>query len=443
MTPEEISAALEHVLGRPVADLRRLTGGASRETWSFRTGDERFVLQREPAGAGAATGQRSMETEATLLRAAAAAGVPVAEVVASGAGDTPLGTGYLVARFVEGETIARRILRDDDYAHARAALAGQCGTALAAVHAIDPADVPGLERTDEVARYREVLDGFGDPSPTFELAFRWLADNRPPEQGEAVVHGDFRLGNLIVGPAGLRAVVDWELAHLGDPMEDLGWLCVRAWRFGGPQPVAGVGPYEQLFDAYAAASGRSVNPEVARWWEVLGTLKWGIMCIVQARAHLDGWTRSVELAAIGRRVCENEHDLLLLLAPDALRAAAARPPVEETTTPGLHGRPTAAELLEAVAEWVEGDVRSATDGRVAFHSRVAANVLATVRREALLGPAMADAHARRLAVLGVADETALATGIREGRLAGADVERAVAETVLDKLAVANPSYSTK
>ena len=438
MTPEEISAALEDLLGRPVRDLERLTGGASRETWSFRAGDERLVLQRERAGA--VQSGRSMETEAALLEAAAGAGVPVAEVVASGAGETALGTGFMVARFVEGETIARRILRDDEYAGARDRLAAQCGRALAGVHAIEPAAVPGLERTDELSRYREVLDSYGDPVPAFELAFGWLEDHRPQEHGETVVHGDFRLGNLMVAPDGLRAVVDWELAHLGDPMEDLGWLCVRAWRFAGAGPVAGVGRYEELFDAYADASGRPVDAEVVRWWEVLGTLKWGIMCIMQARAHLDGWTRSVELAAIGRRVCENEHDLLLLLAPDALDAALSRPEPTVSTAPGVHGRPTAAELVEAVREWVEGDVRSATQGRVAFHSRVAANALATVQRELELAPAMSAGHAERMARLGAADEAALATGIREGRLLGAEVEEVVAETVVDKLRVANPRW---
>ena len=127
------------------------------------------------------------------------------------------------------------------------------------------------------------------------------------------MHGDFRLGNVIVGADGLAAVIDWELAHLGDPMEDLGWLCVKAWRFGGRPPVAGLGGYEELFAAYAEAGGGTVDPDVVRWWEVLGTWKWGVMCILQASAHLRGLVRSHELAAIGRRVCENEHDLFLAL----------------------------------------------------------------------------------------------------------------------------------
>ena len=144
-------------------------------------------------------------------------------------------------------------------------------------------------------------------------AFKWLDANRPEVGPPVLVHGDFRLGNVIVGDDGLRAVIDWELAHLGDPMEDLGWLCVKAWRFGSSLPVAGVGEYRQLFEAYEAAGGGAVDPDVVRWWEVLGTLKWGVMCIMQANAHVAGLTRSHELAAIGRRVCENEHDLFLAL----------------------------------------------------------------------------------------------------------------------------------
>jgi aminoglycoside phosphotransferase (APT) family kinase protein len=132
-----------------------------------------------------------------------------------------------------------------------------------------------------------------------------------------VVHGDFRNGNLIVGRDGIRAVLDWELAHLGDPMEDLGWLCVKSWRFGQPLPVGGFGAYAQLLDAYERASGRPVDRVALRWWETLGTLKWGIMCIMQAATHTSGAVRSVELAAIGRRVCEQEWDLLALVAPGA------------------------------------------------------------------------------------------------------------------------------
>ncbi len=97
-------------------------------------------------------------------------------------------------------------------------------------------------------------------------------------------------------------------------MEDLGWLCVKSWRFGSQPPVAGLGDLRRAVRRLRGRGRLPVDAAVVRWWEVLGTLKWGIMCIMQARAHLTGLSRSHELAAIGRRVCENEHDLLLLLS---------------------------------------------------------------------------------------------------------------------------------
>jgi aminoglycoside phosphotransferase (APT) family kinase protein len=313
MDPAELASRLADVVGAAeVHDLKRLSGGASRETWAFtaidRAGGARpLVLQRQRAGS-----DRDMVLEAAVVRAAGAAGVPVAEVVATSADPAVLGAPFMVVTHVPGETIARKILRDDEYASARIALTAQLGRALAALHRVPAGDLP-LASVDQIAQYRQMLDLIGEPHPAFELAFRWLDANRPAPTATVVVHGDFRLGNVIVGPEGLRAVLDWELVHLGDPMEDLGWLCVKAWRFGAREPVAGVGSYAALFGAYGDAAGLSVDAEVVRWWEVLGTLKWGIMCMMQAQAHLSGAARSHELAAIGRRVCENEHDLFLLL----------------------------------------------------------------------------------------------------------------------------------
>jgi len=309
---DQLAADLAAVLGGgAVTGVTRLSGGASRDTWAFEHDGQPLILQRERPGARRATG--GMECEARLLQAAAAAGVPVAEVVTAGGEDSPLGAPFFVTRRVEGETIARRILRDDEWAGVRPKLAAQCGEALAAIHRIPIDAVPELEQQDQITQYREVFDLFGEPHPAFELGFRWLEHNRPPTERITIVHGDFRHGNFIVGHEGLAAVLDWELAHLGDPMEDLGWLCVKAWRFGAAPPVGGLGEYDDLFTAYAAASGERVDPEVVRWWQTLGTLKWGVMCMMQASAHLNGFSRSVELAAIGRRVCENEYDLLELL----------------------------------------------------------------------------------------------------------------------------------
>jgi aminoglycoside phosphotransferase (APT) family kinase protein len=233
-----------------------------------------------------------------------------------------IGAAFMVVERLEGETIARKILRDDEFAGARPKLAAQCGEALAGIHSIPVDAVPGLEQTDQVAQYRAAHDSLGVPSPAFELGFRWLEANRPVSSATtpgvaggspSVVHGDFRLGNLIIDGNGLRAVIDWELGHLGDPMEDLGWLCTKAWRFGNKPRVGGFGDVDDLVAAYEARAGAPVDRDALRWWETLGTLKWGVMCNMQANAHLSGMVRSVELAMIGRRVAEQEHDLLLLL----------------------------------------------------------------------------------------------------------------------------------
>lgn len=286
-----------------IEGLTQLSGGASRETWSFDADGQPLILQRDRHGGGLRTA--SSATEVAALRAAYDAGVPVPRMLASG-------DGWFVVERVEGETIARRILRDEPYAKARDVFAEQCGRALAAIHRIDVARVPGLGRRP-LEEWRQRYDAFADPHPVFELVFRWLDANRPAAAGEVVAHGDFRMGNLIVGPDGVRAVLDWEMVHAGDPLEDLGFLCVKSWRFGGPLPVGGVGRREDLVAAYEAESGRTVDPDALRWWELFGTLNWGVIAMQQVHTHLSGAERSVELAAIGRRVCEIEHDMLLLL----------------------------------------------------------------------------------------------------------------------------------
>ncbi|MEY3657000.1 MAG: hypothetical protein RL114_1358 [Actinomycetota bacterium] len=288
-----------------VDDLRRLTGGASRETWMFSADGQRYVMQRVRPGHPGGLG-----FEPQVLLQAQVAGVPVPQMVFDGSASDALERPFMIVRAVEGETIARKILRDDEFSHARTVLASQLGAAAARTHMVKEEDVPGLPGPDQLIMYRNVMDELGEPHPVFEIAFRWLEQNRPSQDRRTLVHGDLRLGNIMVDSSGLTAVLDWELAHIGDPMEDLGWLCVRAWRFSGSNPVAGIGSYEELFDAYENVSGIRPQLDAVRWWEVLGTLKWGIICIRQAATHLQGIARSHELAAIGRRVCENEYDLL-------------------------------------------------------------------------------------------------------------------------------------
>ena len=272
----ELSTMLSQLLDdAEIHDLHRLSGGASRETWRFTANGRALILQRQRAG-----DERDMLIEAGVVAAARRGGVPVPELIDARRRDD--GMAFMVLEAIDGETIARKIQRDDAFASARPRLAEDFGHALAKIHALDPAQLPGLEATDQLSYYTDVLDSLGRPHPVLELVRNWLLDTRPETQQLAVVHGDFRLGNVIVGADGLRAVIDWELAHLGDPMEDLGWLCVKAWRFGGRPPVAGIGEYETLFAAYEEAGGQPVDPVAVHWWEVLGTWKWAIMCILQA-----------------------------------------------------------------------------------------------------------------------------------------------------------------
>lgn len=454
-----LASAVARHLGTPaeVSGLVRLSGGASRETWAFdATPDDGapipLVLRRDP---GASVGASARETEFELLRAAAVGGVAVPTVRFVLHSDDGLGSGFVMER-IDGETIPRRILRDDDYAEARAGLATQCGTAAARIHALDVASLPELPvlgAREQIAQYRGVLDSIGEPHPAFELTLRWLEDHAPPAVEPRLVHGDFRNGNLVVGPEGLRAVLDWELSHLGDPVEDLGWCCVRSWRFGNvDRPVGGFGTVDDLLAAYADAGGAPVDAEHLRYWETFGTLKWGVICGGQAFTHLSGIVRSVELATLGRRIAETEWDVLRLIAADALAAVTAASsgaelsPVEPAA--GLQDRPSAAELLEAVREFLESDVMSTTEGRTSFHARVAVNALGIVERELLLGPAIdAPVLARTAALLGqdgasralVAD---LATRIRDGSLDDRhdEVVAVVVDLVRAKLTVANPRY---
>ena len=281
-----------------------------------------LVLRRDPSAA-AVGAQRRDEFE--LLRAAAAEGVPVPKVYWVADDSETLGAPFFLMERVDGETIARRLLRDDVYTEARQVMTTQLGRIAAAIHRIDrerhrlnflteppPGESPAKAELD---RFEQIFRAITpDPHPTFEIAMRWLRHRLPPVDRRVVVHGDFRIGNVIFGPEGVRAVLDWELAHIGDPMEDLGWLCVRSWRFGNDHlPVGGIGTRAELFRAYEDAGGGAVDPEHVRFWEVLGNLKWGIMTIMQAKTHLDGLVKSVELASLGRRTAEMELELLNLI----------------------------------------------------------------------------------------------------------------------------------
>jgi aminoglycoside phosphotransferase (APT) family kinase protein len=307
-----------------VSEPERLTGGASMQTWSFSitspAGAEDLILRRRTAGSHtvAAPGVAAVDlrTEAALIRAAAARGVPVPEVVHVCDASDGLGDAHITRR-VGGETLGRRIVRDERFAGVRGRLARQCGEAIARVHSARPADArlraEGASATLE--RYEASYRALSPPRPVIELALRHLRGAAPAEAPPALVHGDFRTGNLVIDPrAGVVAVLDWELSHLGDPAEDLGYICVNSWRFGASHlPVGGFGTYADLLEGYRAAGGGEVPMSRVLYWQMMGSLKWAVICMELYDSWVSGADRSVERPMIGRRVTEAEIDLLTLL----------------------------------------------------------------------------------------------------------------------------------
>jgi aminoglycoside phosphotransferase (APT) family kinase protein len=316
---EELAVAVRDVLGVEVeVTLTSIPGGASRETWLAQAGGKRWVLRRDPEGSVSLV---PIADEFALIQRARAAGVPVPEPVAMERAGGRLETEGMLMGFVDGTSVAPRILRKPEFDGARSRLTAQLGEALARIHSVAPPDLNGVlpdangdPAVAQIDEWERQLDEIGEPLPAVELGLRWLRANAPEPAAARLVHGDFRLGNFIVDEDGLAAVIDWELAHLGDPAEDIGWLCIRSWRFGNDdQPVAGVGHLDEFVSAYEAAGGAPVDRDRVRYWEAFGNAKWAIICARQAHDHLNGVRRSHELASLGRRICEPEWDLLQLI----------------------------------------------------------------------------------------------------------------------------------
>jgi len=320
--------------GTEIDGLVRLSGGASRETWSFDAllpdGKRKpLILKRDPlneirdgntdgqpGGANVLLGVDRW-TEGRLMQLAGEVGVPVPEVPFFLDADDRTSAGFVMQR-LDGEALGRRILREDAYAQARPKLAFQCGEAAARFHDI-PIDrlpeLPSLTAAEALDYHQDVIDAFKQPHAGFEYGIHWLRE-RLELAGDrlTLVHGDFRNGNLLVDGAGLRGVLDWELGQLGNPISDLGWICIRAWRYGYyDKPVGGFGEVADLLDGYAAGGGGRVSLERLRFWEAFGCLRWGVVCMIMAFTHIDGRERSLEKVSIGRRAVEGEYDLLQLV----------------------------------------------------------------------------------------------------------------------------------
>ena len=427
-----------------VSDLVRLTGGASRETWMLTVhngarASRELILRRDPARA---EDPARMEREAVALTEARIAKVPVPSLIGH-SGDNPsdgIGRSFLLMDKLPGEALPRKLLRDEQYAAVRATLSYDLGRTLARIHAMRISEVSSFPDGDQLDQLFSQYLETGSPVPVLEITFAWLRTNRVRADRRTVVHGDFRNGNLLVDESGIRGVLDWELVHLGDPMEDLGWLCVKTWRFGGTEPVGGFGSREDLFRGYEDECGIAPDDAAVKWWEIYGTLRWAVMCRVQAnRALVDNEDNALELLAIGRRIAECEKDLLSLLGMDDTIGTSED--VDDTPDRNtMFGSPPIETLLYAVKDFVQEQHSTSSHSR--YLARVAINVLDIAAREAIHGAHLRHRHQQLLGNIGMRDEAELALALRNGRRDVSDpaIEQCVRQAVSARVMVANPRY---
>jgi aminoglycoside phosphotransferase (APT) family kinase protein len=324
----DVRAALELLAirlggeGAKLTAAQRLSGGASMETWAFgfegQGASEDLILRRRaiPFDENSPRGV-SLYTEAAVIQATGANGALAPQVRHVCDADDGLGEAYVMVR-VPGETLGRKITSDPKFDAVRPGLARQCGAALVPIHATPPPPGLNLKSSDaegELERYWESYIAADAQRPVLELAFQYLRKRIPPKVEPILLHGDFRNGNIMFDPEkGLASVLDWELVHLGDPAEDMGWICTNSWRFGRPdRPVGGFGDYADLLAGYAEAGGRPIELSRVRYWQMLGSLRWGVMCLGMYMSWSSGLVKSVERPMIGRRTAETEADLVVLL----------------------------------------------------------------------------------------------------------------------------------
>jgi len=433
----------------------RLSAGASQETYRITIVADgiRSVLAMRRAAGGVSEKpddtRPGLPVEAELMRVAKAAGVPEPTIIEVLDPADGLGLGFIM-EWLDGETLGSRILRSDELAQIRPKLAFQCGEILAKIHAIDPHETGLVEHLtvvpteDFVRRMWEQYHEFASPQPMIDFTARWLLDHLPPDDEPQLVHNDFRNGNFMVTPDGISAVLDWEVAHLGDPIRDLGWICTNSWRFGRRDlPVGGFGERGDLLDGYESVSGIRVSEEHVHFWEVFGSFWWAIGCINMAHHWRTGPDQTVERPGIARRSSECQVDCVNLLVPGPVTVVESTTPASSTDTPSVE------ELLTSVSDFLRNDLRPSIEGRNGFLSLVASNSLEIAKRELTLGPAhLAAEHARLEALLSTRADLdslrwQLTNGLRSGEI---DVDMPglhshLRATVVNQVAIDQPKYS--
>jgi aminoglycoside phosphotransferase (APT) family kinase protein len=307
---------LENSLQQKIKQLIPLTGGASADINRIILANDDELIVRRTLSQEKSVMAIPKILEAKIQKVVKKNGAPVPEILFEFSEGKEIGEGY-VMEAIRGETIPRKILRDEKFSTAREKLPFEIGKSLANIHQTKLADLTDLDQvnfSDSLEKLFQVYLSFNQPQPVFDLAFKWLEAQELTDYGDVLVHGDFRFGNFIISEENLESIIDWELAHIGNPMEDLGWLCVRSWRFGNVEKrVGGLGDIKDLIAGYESISDIKIDESQLDIWQLYGSLRWGIICMMQTFAHLSGMVNSVEKAAIGRRVSETEFDLMNMI----------------------------------------------------------------------------------------------------------------------------------
>ena len=307
---------LENSLQQKIKQLIPLTGGASADINRIVLANEDELIVRRTLSQEKSVMAIPKILEAKIQKVVKKNGAPVPDIIFEFSEGEEIGEGY-VMEAIPGETIPRKILRDAKFSTAREKLPFEIGKSLAKIHQTQLDDLKALDQvtfTDSLEKLFQVYLSFNQSQPVFDLAFKWLEAQELTDYGNVLVHGDFRFGNFIISEENLESIIDWELAHIGNPMEDLGWLCVRSWRFGNVEKrVGGLGDIKDLIAGYESNSDIKIDESQLDIWQLYGSLRWGIICMMQTFAHLSGMVNSVEKAAIGRRVSETEFDLMNMI----------------------------------------------------------------------------------------------------------------------------------
>ena len=329
---EYLQSRLPEAAEIAVQDVKRLPGGASRETWSFdarwREGGTEvaraFVLRRDP---DASLLETDRDTEFRVMEAVWSQGVPVPRMYWLEPDPAWLERPFFVMERVDGcEVSAQKLLFEPRFVAVQDRIARSFVDVVAQIHALDwrslgleclvpPADAAACGMT-EIERWEAVVDRDSlEPQPLLRAAFRWLRHHLPPPaQRIVLVHADYRTGNFLFDESGeIKAFLDWEMAHLGDPLEDIAWACIRPWRWAGDERIGGLMPREEFYRLYEGASGLTVHRESVRFWEVLGNVKLAAIFLTGARSFCDGRTRSIMMALVGRNINRLELEIMDLM----------------------------------------------------------------------------------------------------------------------------------